>query len=212
MVNIFLIVFLHQILTPMKNIFYIVLFVVLGTAQSFAQSIKDFKLLKGEKEVEVVFTYDNLRIQKDNFTEEEYKSKHKANLDKKTEGSGEIWVKSWERAKEDIWNPKFVVLTNKYIGNKVKFKQQAPDSKYILIVDVTWIYPGWDAGIMKQSAKVTSTVKLVSRENPTVVLAKYLFNEVPGDQFGSNFTNETRIGEGFAKTGKMFAKKIGKSL
>ena len=27
----------------------------------------------------------------------------------------------------------------------------------------------------------------------------------PGDQYGNNFSNESRIGEGFAKTGKSLA-------
>lgn len=196
----------------MKNAFYILILIALGTAQSFAQSIKDFKLLKGENEVEVIFNYDNLRLQKENYTEEEYKVKHHANLDKKDEGSGDLWIKSWERSKEEIWDPKFLLLANKYTDKKVRFKKNATTTKYILFVDVVWIYTGWDAGIMRQAAKVTSILKLVSRENPTVVLAQHKFVDMPGNQFGSNFNNETRIGEGFAKTGKEFAKKIAKSL
>ena len=196
----------------MKNAFYILFLIALGTAQSFAQSIKDFKLLKGENEVEVIFNYDNLRLQKENYTEEEYKVKHHANLDKKDEGSGDLWIKSWERSKEEIWDPKFLLLANKYTDKKVRFKKNATTTKYILFVDVVWIYTGWDAGIMRQAAKVTSILKLVSRENPTVVLAQHKFVDMPGNQFGSNFNNETRIGEGFAKTGKEFAKKIAKSL
>lgn len=196
----------------MKNAFYILFLIALGTAQSFAQSIKDFKLLKGENEVEVIFNYDNLRLQKENYTEEEYKVKHHANLDKKDEGSGDLWIKSWERSKEEIWDPKFLLLANKYTDKKVRFKKNATTTKYILFVDVVWIYTGWDAGIMRQAAKVTSILKLVSRENPTVVLAQHKFVDMPGNQFGSNFNNETRIGEGFAKTGKEFAKKITKSL
>lgn len=196
----------------MKKVFYIVLLVVLGTLSSFAQTIKDFKLLKGEKEVEVVFKYTNLRMMKENLTEAEYVQKHFKNLEKKDEGSGEIWIKSWERSKEDIWDPKFLLLTNKYVDRKVKFTKNAPNSTYILLVDVLWIYPGWDAGIVKQAAKVTSRVILVSRENPNVVLAQHKFDDMPGSQFGSNFNNESRIGEAFAKTGKDFAKKIAKSL
>ena len=36
--------------------------------------------------------------------------------------------------------------------------------------------------------------------------------EAPGDQFGNNFSNESRIGEGFAKTAKSFGKLIVKRL
>lgn len=195
----------------MKKAFYIVLFVVLGTVQSFAQTIKDFKLLQGEKEVEVVFTYDNLRIQKDNYTEEEYIERHRAELERKEKNSSAAWLKSWEQSKENGWVSKFLFTANKFSKYKVKFSTRAPQSKYILLVDVTWIYPGWDAGLINQSAKVTTIVKLVSKENPTVVLAEHTFKEIPGNQF-ANFSNEIRIGEGFAKTGKNFGKKIAKSL
>ncbi len=34
--------------------------------------------------------------------------------------------------------------------------------------------------------------------------------EAPGDQWGANFSNESRIGEGFAKTAKTLAKVMAK--
>ena len=196
----------------MKKGIALLVLVLLGSLPSFAQTIKDFKLLKGQTEVEVVFNYENLRMMKDNLTEEQYVVNHSQNLEKKDEGSSAVWVRSWNRSKEDLWNPKFIQLANKYTDKKVKFKDKAPSSIYILFVDVLWIYPGWDAGIMKQGAKVTSTLRLVHRDNPTLVLAQESFENMPGNQFGSNYNNELRIAEGFAKTGKVFAKKIVKSI
>lgn len=195
----------------MKKGVYLVLLVLVGSIQSFAQTIHDFKLLKGETEVEVVFTYDNLRLQKENYTEEEYIKVHMANLERKQTGLSTEWLPTWKQAKENIWESKFVSLANKHSKGKIKFVRNAVKTKYILVVDVTWIYTGWDAGVINQSAKVTSTVSLVSRENPTVVLAQHQFINMPGNQF-ANYSNEVRVGEGFAKTGKDFAKKIVKSI
>ncbi|MDM1045652.1 hypothetical protein HX004_12815 [Myroides sp. 1354] len=195
----------------MKNAFYILFLIALGTAQSFAQSIKNFNLLKGEKEVEVIFNYDNLRVQKENYTEEEYIKKHSANLEKKANGSSADWKVSWNQSKENAWPAKFLFEANMHSKYKVKFTRNAPKSKYVLLVDVYWIYSGWDAGVINQPAKVTTVIKLVPRENLTEVLAQLMFNEIKGNQF-ANYSNEVRIREGFAKTGKKFGKKVVKYL
>jgi len=117
----------------MKKGVYLVLLVLVGSIQSFAQTIHDFKLLKGETEVEVVFNYENLRMMKENLTEEQYINNHIRDLEKKDQGSSTVWVKSWNRSKEELWNPKFLQLTNKYTDRKVKFTEKAPNSKYILL-------------------------------------------------------------------------------
>lgn len=195
----------------MKNVLYIVWLVVLGTAQLAAQNNKDFKLLKGEKEVEVVFSYDNLRLQAENFTEEEYIQRREMEINKKNPGSAEEWKKTWEDSKETLWPAKFLNAATKYNKSKIRFTTHAPKSTYIILVEVTWIYQGWDAGIGNQPAKVTSTVKLVSREQPTLVLAEHTFTKKRGNEF-ANFSNEIRIGWGFDKTGKEFGKKLAKEL
>lgn len=61
---------------------------------------------------------------------------------------------------------------------------------------------------MKQPAKVTTNLKFVETANKSNVLLEITSDEAPGDQWGSNFSNETRIGEGFAKTAKSMSKLI----
>lgn len=75
-----------------------------------------------------------------------------------------------------------------------------------LIVQTVWVYPGWDAGIMKQEAKVTTNLKFVETANKSNVLLEIKSEEAPGDQWGNNFSNESRIGEGYAKTAKSLSK------
>ncbi len=65
---------------------------------------------------------------------------------------------------------------------------------------------------MKQPAKVSTTIKVVETSNRSNVIYEAKFIEAPGDQWGNNFSNESRIGEGFAKTGKTLAKLILKQI
>ncbi|MPS63515.1 MAG: hypothetical protein DI622_00885 [Chryseobacterium sp.] len=195
----------------MKKLFLLVLFAV--SISAFAQKFKiqsgDAKFLKGTEVVNVIFDYSEMKLMKENYTEEEYIPKRVEELNKKTEGAGDLWKKQWERSKEELWNPKFIMLFNKVLSKEninTKLKENA-QSPYTLVVKVKWIYPGWDAGIMKQPAKVTTQLTFIETDSKKVV-CDIESTDAPGDQWGSNFNNETRIGEGFAKTGKTLAQRI----
>lgn len=108
-----------------------------------------------------------------------------------------------------IWNLKFLELSNHifFKENKdVAFQEDLVTAPYTLIVQTVWIYPGWDAGVMKQPAKVSTLLKFVETNNKENVLLEISSEEAPGDQWGNNYSNESRIGEGYAKTAKSMAK------
>jgi hypothetical protein len=63
---------------------------------------------------------------------------------------------------------------------------------------------------MKQPAKVTTQLKFVETANREKVVLEVSSKNAPGDQWGSSFDNEDRIGEGYAKTGKSFGKMVAK--
>lgn len=184
------------------------------TAQDFQEERGNLSFLKDQKVVNVEFKYDNLRLMKDNVTEKEYVDERREYLNNKDKGNGDVWFKKWENAKKGIWQPKFLELMVKTITSSkgIEFKEGATDAPYTLIVDVQWIYPGWDAWVMKQAAKVTMVLKFVETQNKDKELFQLRSIEAPGDQFGNNFSNESRIGEGFAKTAKSFGKLIVKRL
>jgi hypothetical protein len=168
----------------------------------------DFGFLKGQTAVNVEFDYSNLKLMKENKTEAQYISDRVADLNEKNKGVGDVWKKKWEGAKIAIWNPKFLELVNIVLVKKKKelsFQEDLKSAKYTLIVQATWIFPGWDAMVMKQPAKVSTNLKFVETENRSNVLLEITTDEAPGDQWGNNFSNESRIGEGFAKTGKSLA-------
>jgi len=193
---------------------YITLVALCICTATFAQKMKikdgNFDFLVGQKEVNVEFVYDNMTLLKKNLPEEQYVKEHSAELEEKSPGKGETWEKSWAAARELTWQPKFIELMNRYFydDHGMTFKEGLTDAKYTLLVETVWLYPGWDAGVMKQPAKVTTNLKFVETANKGNVLVEVTSENAPGDQWGSSFSNEDRLGEGYAKTGKSFARLI----
>lgn len=186
------------------------LFLISGVA--FAQDMNivqgNFDFLKDQKEINTEFDYSNFTMMKEKKSEAQYVEEHKADLDQKAKGNGNLWQKKWIAAKEQIWTPKFLEIGNIVLskaGKDVNF-QEGLNTPYTLIVQTVWIYPGWDAGIMKQPAKVTTNLKFVETANKSNVLLEITSEEAPGDQWGNNYSNESRIGEGYAKTAKSLSK------
>lgn len=197
----------------MKKIIILLCFLLAGagaSAQKMTVEEGDFKFLKDVKSVNVVFRYDNMKFFKENKTEQQYIEERVADLNSKNAGTGDSWLKKWEGAKQSIWEPNFMDLMAKTVTAKkgTVFSQDKKDAPYTLTVDATWIYPGWDAAVMKQPAKVTTTLIFTETGNPSKVLLKILSENAPGNQWGSNFSNESRIGEGFEKTAKTLGNRI----
>lgn len=184
----------------------------MANAQKMANEKGSLAVLKNETSVNIRFSYDNLKLMKEQLSEEQYVKERRKDLNEKDKGNGDVWVSKWQNAKDGIWEPKFVELLLKTVKTGVTFNEGNEEAKYTLLVDAVWIYPGWDVYMMKQAAKVTTHIRLVETANPSVVLYETDAIEAPGDQFGSNFSNESRIGEGFAKTAKTLGKTINKAL
>lgn len=192
----------------------IIVFTVAVSAQKMKVESGDFSFLRGQTSINVVFDYSETKMNKENISVDEYVTNRVKDLNGKNKGTGDTWKKRWDSSAELIWNPKFLELMNKYLGKTkgVYFEENAQNSTYTLLVKVDWMYPGWDAGVMKQHAKVTTTLQFVETANQSKVLVEVSSKEAPGDQWGNNYNNETRIGEGFAKTAKSLAKLIEKKI
>lgn len=195
----------------MKKLF--VLALMIAAPAAFAQDMDvvkgDFGFLAGQKEINVEFDYSKMTMMKENKSEAQYIEERAKDLNEKSKGNGEVWKKKWQGAREGIWQPKFLELVNIVLNKDkkdVQFQEGLSSAKYTLIVEVVWIFPGWDVYMMKQAAKVTTNLKFVETANKGNVVLEISSKEAPGDQWGSQFSNETRIGEGFAKTGKSLSK------
>lgn len=201
----------------MKKI--LVLAVLFVSTIALAQKVKvksgDYKFLAGQSEVNVEFSYDNLKLMKDNLTEAQYVEERTADLNEKAKGNGDSWAKKWEASKELAWEPKFVELVNIVLSKKnkdISFQEDLSSAKYTLIVDVVWMYPGYNVVMAKKGAKVTTVLRFVETANRSNVVLELSSENAPGDVFGGSFSNEDRIREGFAKTGKTLAQLILKNV
>lgn len=189
---------------------FALLTITLGYAQKMKVVEGGFDFIKDQKEINVEFVYDNMKILKKNLTNEQYMEEHAAELEEKTRGKGERWKKTWIGSRETIYAPKFLELMNRYLEKKkgVYFAENLKDAKYTLIVETVWVYPGWNAAVMRQPAKVSTVLKFVETANRENVVLEIKSKHAPGNKFGGTFSNEDRLGEGYAKTGKSLAKLI----
>lgn len=179
------------------------------TAQRMNVVKGDFGFLKGQKEINVEFDYSKLTVMPEKKAEADYISERKNELNEKSKGNGDSWAKKWEASKSNDWSPKFTELINTVMSKEGKdfaAKEGATGAKYTLIVECIWFYPGYNVMIQKKGAKVTTTLKFVETANRSNVLLEITSENAPGDVFGGSFSNEDRIAEGFAKTGKSLAK------
>lgn len=200
----------------MKNSL-LILFLAIGStifAQKAEVKLGSPKILKGQTEVRVLFDYSALTLTSDSISEDEYIRNRIVKMNEKNPGNGTVWKEKWIGAKEYIWEPKFMELLSKYAtkNSKILFSENATQAPYTMIVKVDWLYAGWDAGIMKQPAKVSTTISIIDSNNMDDKKFIIKYKDAPGNQFGNNFSDESRLGEGFAKTAKTFSKFLEKEL
>jgi len=181
------------------------------TAQDMEVVKGDFGFLIGQKEINVEFKYENLKLMEDNLTDDQYVANRSTELNEKGKGTGDIWKKKWYASRELSFQPKFLELINIVLSKEkqdVSFQENLKQAKYTLIVDAVWVYPGYNVMVMKKGAKVSTVLRFVETANRNNVLLEITSEKAPGDVFGGSFSNEDRIAEGYAKTGKSLAKML----
>lgn len=173
------------------------------SAQKMKLESGDLGFLKGQKELKVVYDYGKATFYNEKMSEEEYIAKRVKEIgDDKGKGEADKWLEDWNVSKEGSFIDKFLLSFNK---NSDIVASKDADATYTLIVETTWIYPGWFAGVMKQPAKVSTSLKFVETANPGKVLAVVSSANAPGDNFVGVANNNDRMAEGYAKTGKSLA-------
>lgn len=185
-------------------------FVATASAQKLKVESGDFSFLKGQTELKVVMDYSTATFYKEKMSHEEYIAKRKKEIgDDKGKKEADKWAADWEHSKENTFVEKFLASMNKNMDIKAS---EDVDSKYTLIVETVWIYPGWFAAVMKKPAKVTTRLKFVETANPSNVLLVINSKEAPGDSYVGVANNNDRIAEGYAKTGKSVARLLRKKV
>jgi hypothetical protein len=151
-----------------------VLFVsTIAAAQDMDVVKGDFSAISGQKEFNVEFDYSKMTLLKEKKTQAQYIEDRAKDLNDKDKGNGETWKKKWQGAKDGIWAPKFLELVNVVLHKEKKdvlFQEGLSTAKYTLIVEVVWIYPGYDVYVSKQPAKVSTNLRFVETANRSNVV------------------------------------------
>ncbi|MGZ4986880.1 MAG: hypothetical protein ACXWBP_02455 [Limisphaerales bacterium] len=182
-------------------------FVLLCSSAALAQDIKlesgTLGFLKGEGTLNTEYAYDGLTVGK--MTEKDYIEKKVAEYNAKQAGTGDKWLASWKTDRAARFEPKFEELLNKqFESRKIALKAgKSPDAKFTLVLKTTSLEPGWNAGIMRRPAEVSTQAEFYEGKDRSKPLAVITLLKAPGrDAMGFDFDVGYRFQEGYAKTGK----------
>lgn len=188
------------------QLFAIALLVLLGNS-AYAQSMNlasgNLDFLKGQKTVNLVYAYDNLRVGPG--TEQEYIDKKVNGYNKDKPGHGDEWLKNWKNDRPTRYQPKFEELINKQLEKPGVKVGNFPNAPYTLILRTTFIEPGFNVYMARRPANTNLEAAFV-KTGTTAELAVITMMKSPGrDALGYDFDSGERISESYAKAGKSLA-------
>lgn len=172
-------------------------------AEDIKLNFGDLAFLKGETAINVEYVYSGLTVGKK--TEDAYIQEKVTAYNTKEPGRGDQWLRSWKSARTARFEPKFEELFNKQLsGRKASLAVgKNPGAKYTLVLKTTSLEPGFNVGIMRRPALVSTVAEFVETKNRSRKLAEIAILEAPGrDAGGYDFDVGYRLQEGYAKTGK----------
>lgn len=191
----------------MKKVTLIALLLV--SSMAMAQKMKivsgDFKNLKGISEFNLLFDYEGLTVDKFK-TEEDFLKDKMAKRDDE-EGKAENFKKNWFEDRENRYEPKFIESFNKRFDNgEVKVAKGLSAAKYTIKVQTTWIYPGYNVGVMRQASKLNAIIYVYETANPSNTILSVDYEKAVGNgAAGFDYNSGYRISEAYAKLAKTFA-------
>ena len=140
----------------------------------FAQKAKiiegSFKNLKGIAEFNLEFDYTDIEIPKYDSEEEFLKDKvTKYNND--ISGSGDEFKLDWFDDREEQYEPKFIESFNKrFDQGEVKVDRNLEEAEYTLNVHTTFMYAGYNVGVVRKNSKVDAVISVYKNDNPDKIL------------------------------------------
>lgn len=181
-----------------------------------AQKVKltsgNLGFLKGEKTIATEFTYDNMTVGKKK-KEADYVAEKVAAYNKKEPGKGDSWQKAWESDKANRFPSKFTELYNKNTSDVTPKANTHGEGKYKMIVNTTYMEPGWNIGVSRMPAMCNYHIKFVEAANPSTSLAEVDVLKCTGQTFGGfDYESGVRIQESFALCAKGLSKFISKTV
>ncbi len=197
------------------NKYLLLLAICLVTGIGNAQKLKTIEgnpnCISGDKNINIVFTYANLKVGK--MEESAYVNREIVERDDKEEGTGDKWATKWKKDQTVRYPSKFIELFNAHAGELFDSKviPDSQTSKYTIKVNTSFIEPGINVGVMRKPAKTNHVITIYESAKPDIILHKLEINGSPGSSgsiAGFDFDAGFRIQESFAKAAKEYAQFI----
>jgi|TARA_R100001530_G_scaffold127560_1_gene96814 hypothetical protein len=145
-------------------------------AQHIKLDKKEMAFLASQEKVNVVFTYNDLHFNSDNFTEAEFLQYIKEKIAKKLNwDEASDWEQNHFAAKDSIYPQIFVAALNNRIkdyDHPIEFVWNDPSIKYTMKVQTDWMYFGYDAGIAQQPAKANLKITFFETSSPETIISQ----------------------------------------
>ncbi len=152
-------------------------------AQHIKIDEKIFSFLEDADVINVLFTFEDLMIDGD-LTESEFLIKMNNKITKLASiEEANIWKKSYENHKDSIWGNAFLKMFNKRntsFKNSPIFVTNNQNTKYTMKANATWMYYGYDAGIVDRPAKVTLHITFYENNEPSKIIAETTISRAEG--------------------------------
>jgi len=179
-------------------------------SSSIAQHIKinkkNLSFLKNEQSINVVFNYDNHTRGGDHISELAYIEKRKKRqvaINK----NPDTWFTYYQNSKNNNWKNAYVDHLNQSLT-----KYQAPEfqlntsikTKYTMLVNVLWIYSGYDIGVAKWPSKISLRIELIDNTAQKIIETIDIKKAQGGNSDLDNeskFSNLRLVNNAFKKAG-----------
>lgn len=185
------------------------IFLMAMTAMVYGQKIKveqgSLAALKGETELNVEFTYDNMAVGKYD-KEEDYIADKKKSYNEKEAGTGDKWQTNWVEDRKNRYEPKLLELLNK---ETTVMGGDKPNAKYTMIFHTSFTEPGFNIGITRKNANINAEAIFVETANRDKIVCKISIVAAQGGAaMGFDFDTGQRIMEAYAVCGKRLSGRI----
>ncbi|MCF1421083.1 hypothetical protein [Mangrovimonas futianensis] len=185
----------------MKKLLFIALSLFITTnltAQKAKVTKGDWSNLKGITAYNVVFDYSDLTIPKYD-SEEEFLKDKMAKREEKEPGTGEAFKKSWFSDREEFYEPNFInTFNDRYKDGAVKVGKDLPNAEYTMKIHTTFIYPGYNVGVVRHNSKLEVTLSVYKNDAPDNVIFSVDYTKIEGQGNGGfDFNSGQRIADAY---------------
>lgn len=199
-------------MSPKIKIVTIFLLFLASTVFAYGQIFKtdtgSLETISGVLRYNVIFEYaDDLKIPK-HVSENAFLEAHSKKINKKEDGSGEVFKNNWFSYRTILFEPKFIQEFNFFNlkEKQVTVASNISDAAYIMVVRTTSIDPGNSNFFFKKDAQLWVYVRIYETGKPEQVL--YATEAIEVHSKGANSDIFDRIMSAYSELGRGLSKHL----